>query len=146
MQELATRENIQSIEKKMGEHPLAQFGDCCPLEHNFVDGAYVRKITMPKGMLIVSKLHKITHPYFIMRGDVTVLTEQGLVRIKAPYAGITKAGTKRVLFCHEETEWITVHVTKETDLEKIEAEVIAKDYSELTTTEQAFIEVFAEVK
>jgi hypothetical protein len=146
MQELATRENIGKIEVAIGKIPGAMFGDFCPLEHTFVDGAYVRKITMPKGLLGVSKIHKNTHPYFIMKGEVSVLTEQGLVRIKAPYAGITKAGTKRVLYVHEECEWITVHVTDSKDLEEIESQVIAKDFSELTSTEQAFIEVFAEAK
>lgn len=144
MQDLATRENILDIEKKITGLPGAMFGDCCPLEHTFVDGAYVRKITMPKGLLGVSKIHKKTHLYFIMKGEVSVLTEEGLVRIKAPYSGITKAGTKRVLYVHEETEWTTIHVTRETDLEKIEEEVIAKDFLELTTTEKAFIEVFAQ--
>src|ERR1017187_2632399 len=119
MYQVATRENILTIEDKIAKLPNAMFGDCFALEHTFVDGAYIRKITIPKGTLETSKIHKITHPYFILKGDVSVLTEQGLVRIKAPFAGVTKAGTKRVLFTHEETEWYTVHVTKETDLEKI---------------------------
>ena len=142
MQDLAVRNQIQDIEKKMSKMDGAMFGDCCPLEHTFVDGAYVRKIIMPKGILIVSKLHKITHPYFVMRGEVSVLTETGFQKIKAPYAGITQAGTKRVLYCHTEVEWITVHVTKERDLAKIEEEVIAKDYSELTKEETKFVDAF----
>ena len=77
---------------------------------------------------------------------MSVLTENGIQRIKAPYAGITKAGTKRVLFCHTEVEWITVHSTEKTDLKEIEDEIIAKTFDELTTTEKAFIEVFTEVK
>ena len=117
--------------------PGAVFGDSevCPLKHTFVDGAYVREIFMPKGTLIVSKLHKITHPYFVMKGDVSVLTEQGIVRIKAPYSGVTRAGTKRVLYIHEDCIWITVHITKETDLEKIEEEIIAKTYEEFDQME-----------
>lgn len=146
MQEIATRDNILSIEDKIANLPGAMKGDCCHLDHQFVDGAYVRKIVMPKGLLGVSKIHKKTHPYFIMRGKVSVLTEEGMVVINAPYAGITKAGTKRVLYCHTEVEWITCHVTESKDLEQIESEVIAKDFSELTTTEKAFIEVFAEDK
>ena len=146
MQELTTRENIQNIEVAISKVPGAMFGDCCPLKHEFVDGAYVRTIIMPKGLLVVSKIHKKTHPYFIMKGTVSVLTEEGLVRIKAPYAGITKAGTKRVLYCHTDVEWTTVHVSESTNLEEIENQVIAKDYSELTTTEKAFIEVFTEAK
>jgi molybdopterin-guanine dinucleotide biosynthesis protein A len=82
-------------------------------------------------MLFVTKIHKKTHPYFIMKGDASVLTEEGVVRLKGPFAGITAAGTKRVIFTHEDTVWITVHATNETDLMRIEKEIIAKDFDEM---------------
>lgn len=126
-----TRGIILDMEKKIAELPNAMFGDCFPLKHTFVDGAYVREITMPKGALLTSKIHKIRHPYFVLRGDVSVLTENGVIRIKAPYSGITLAGTKRVLYCHEETVWTTVHITNETDLDKIEKQIIAESYDEM---------------
>ena len=127
------RDGICKLEKVMSTIPGTILGDSehCPLKHSFVDGAYVREIFMPKGALIVSKIHRITHPYFILKGDVTILTENGEVRIKAPFHGITPTGTKRALYIHEDTVWVTVHVTKETDLEKIEEEVIAKNFNEL---------------
>ncbi len=131
------RDKILEFEDKLSEMPGAMFGDAYPLKHTFVDGAYVRQITMPKGLLVTSKIHKICHPYFILKGDVSVLTEEGVVRLKAPYSGITPAGTKRVLYCHEETVWTTVHVTKETDLKKIEKEIIAKNFAEIDKIEMS---------
>lgn len=126
------RKGMNALEDIIRRIPGAVFGDDgCPLQHRFGDGLYIREITMPKGMLLISKLHKTTHPYFVLKGDVSVLTEKGVVRIKAPYSGITQAGTKRVLFIHEETVWTTVHATSETDLLKIESQVIAKSYKEL---------------
>ena len=125
------RSAICKLENFMSKIPGAEFGDCCPLKHSFGDGIYIREINMPKGMLITSKIHKLAHPYFILKGDVTVLTEDGEVRIKAPFKGITPSGTKRALYIHEDTTWITVHVTKETDLEKIEEEIIAKNFKDL---------------
>ncbi len=123
---------MTELEKVIGQVPGAKFGDdCTPLKHHFGDGLYIREMLAPKGMLNVSKLHKTTHPYFILEGEFSVQTEDGLVRIKAPYFGITKAGTKRVVFFHENTRWITVHATKETELKKIEDELIAKTYDEL---------------
>jgi hypothetical protein len=119
---------IVAFEGMLAKVPGAMFGDACaPLEHTFGDNLYIRQITMPAGMILTSKIHKTTHPYFIMRGDVSVITEEGKVRIKGPYWGMTKAGTKRVLKIHEETVWITVHSTKETDLEKIEHDLIRGD-------------------
>lgn len=126
------RSAVMDLEKFVSSLPDTKFGDdVAPLEHTFVDGAYIRKITMPAGQLVISKIHKVTHPYFVMSGEVDVLTENGMQRIKAPYHGITKAGTKRVLLTHTETVWITVHVTNETDLDKIEKEIIAESYKEL---------------
>ncbi len=120
------------FEQALAQLPGTKFGDdACPLKHTFGDHLYIREITMPKGMLVVSKLHKTTHPYFVLKGDVTVLTPDGEIRIKAPFSGITEAGTKRILYMHEETVWITVHSTKETTLEEIEKEVIAETYDEL---------------
>ncbi len=126
-----TRQVILNAEEAIKKIPGAMLGDCFPLKHTFVDGAYVREITMPKGVLLTSKIHKVCHPYFILKGDVSVLTEKGVVRIKAPFSGITPAGTKRILYIHEETVWTTVHVTKEKDLDKIEEEVIANSFDEL---------------
>ncbi len=122
------------FESAIGSMPDVKFGnDACPLKHTFTDGLYIREMRAPRGMLNVSKLHKTEHPYFILKGDVSILTETGVIRIKAPYAGITKAGTKRIVYFHEDTVWITVHAnpTNETDLEKIEETVIAKTYDEL---------------
>jgi hypothetical protein len=127
------RQKMVEFEQCISQIPGATIGDTpvCPLTHTFVDGAYVREIFMPKGMLITSKIHKLTHPYFILKGECSILTEVGIKRVKAPFYGITKAGTKRILYIHEDTTWITVHVTDETNLEKIEDEVIAPTFADL---------------
>ena len=122
---------VMEFENSLGEVEGAMHEDCFPLEHKFVTGAYVRTITIPADIVMTSKIHKVTHPYFVMKGEVDVLTEKGMQRIKAPYQGITKAGTKRVLRTYSEVVWTTVHVTDETDLDKIEEQVIAKTYEEL---------------
>ena len=83
-------------------------------------------------MVLTSKIHKTEHPYFVMKGDCSVMTDDKVIRIKAPYWGITKPGTKRILYMHEETVWITVHATKLKDPKEVEAEIIAKDFSEIT--------------
>ena len=128
------REAVMDFEKQLSKVEGAMSEDCFPLDHVFVDGAYVRTIKIPADIIMTSKIHKVTHPYFVMSGEVDVMTENGMQRIKAPYQGVTKAGTKRVLRTYTEVIWTTVHVTQETDLKKIEKQVIAKDYSELEDT------------
>jgi len=123
------RNKIMEFENRLAKVPGAKVGDdCCPLKHTFADGCYIRQITMPKGMVLTSKIHKTEHPYFVMKGDCSVMTDDKVIRIKAPYWGITKPGTKRILYMHEETVWCTVHVTDSTDLKEIENQIIAPDF------------------
>jgi hypothetical protein len=101
-----------------------------PLKHSFGKGLYIREIFAPAGSLIITKIHRFDHPYFITHGICSVLTEEGMVRLEAPFNGMTKAGTKRAVYIHEDVTWITVHATDKTDLEEIEKEIIAEDFSE----------------
>ena len=58
---------ILAFEERLSKVPGAKTGDAiAPLKHTFLDGSYMRQITMPKGMLLTSKIHKIRHPY---KGD-----------------------------------------------------------------------------
>ena len=125
------RANILKLEKEMHNLPGAMVGDCCPLTHTFGDGCYVREIFLPAGMVHITKIHKKDHPYFILKGHVAVATEEGYVEIKAPFHGITKAGTKRLIYVCTDTVWVTVHVTKSKDIKEIEDEVIAKTFDDL---------------
>jgi hypothetical protein len=102
------------------------------VQHVFTRGVYSRTMFIPKGSVIVGKIHKYEHLNFISLGRVTVLTEfDGLQEISAPYTTVSKAGTKRLLYAHEDTIWTTIHATEETDLEKIEQEHIAPSYTSL---------------
>lgn len=128
-----TRRKIIEFERMLSKAPGAFFGDTenCPLKHSFAHGIYVREIFIPKGMMIVGKIHKYSHPNFLLKGDVTVATEGGGVeRLKAPLSMISPAGTKRVVFTHEDTVWVTVHATKCRDVSKVEDKVIAKTYKQ----------------
>jgi hypothetical protein len=91
---------------------------------------------MPAGKLIISKIHKRDHPYFILKGKVTIVTEDGPILVIAPFYGMTKAGTKRALYIHEDCIWVTVHKTDETDIDKIENEIIAKSFEDLPTSQE----------
>ena len=85
------------------------------LEEAMTPGIYIRELTMPAGSLIFSKIHLQEHPYLVTKGRVSVYDGNEIIEIKAPYKGITEKGTKRILYIHEDTTWITFHpVTNET--------------------------------
>jgi hypothetical protein len=144
MEGKVSRDKILSFEGQMKNLPDVFYGDTenCPLTHKFSPGIYVREIFIPKGMCVVGKIHKHDHPNILLKGEVLVATEfAGSERLKAPLSMISKAGTKRIVYAVEDSVWITIHPTQETDLGKIEEEVIAKSYDEyenfkLSQTEQ----------
>ena len=119
------REAVLNLQNRLMEFPQVDL----PLRHHFAEGQYGREIFIPKGMLVVGKIHKHSHVNIISMGDVTVATEFGVQRLKAPCTFVSKPGTKRALYTHEDTIWTTVHVTEETDLGKIESEIIATTYA-----------------
>ena len=104
----------------------------CPLKHTFSDGSYVREITIPAGMFIVGKIHKHDHPNFLLKGKVTVVTEDGIEELEGPLSIISKAGTKRALYAETELVWTTIHAnpTNTEDLEELEENIIAPTYLE----------------
>ena len=132
-QDEGIRKNIQFLEKIISEQDNAYFGDTdnCPLKHSFADGCYVREIFIPKGNLVVGKIHKHSHPNFLMEGEVIVITEEGKKHLKAPCSMISAAGTKRVVYTLENSRWITVHVTDKTDLKEIEQEIIVDNFARI---------------
>lgn len=100
-------------------------------KHYFADGMYAREIFIPAGTVLTGKIHKTEHINVLSQGEISVMTDEGVKRLKAPCTIIAKPGTKRVGYAHTDTVWTTFHATKETDLDKLEAELIAPTFEEL---------------
>lgn len=80
---------------------------------------------MPAMSMVTSKIHNTEHPFIILKGTVSVANGDGASQtFTAPYVGITKPGTRRILFCHTDVEWMTIHATDKQNVEEIEKEII----------------------
>lgn len=112
-----------------------------PALHHFADGLYARELARPAGTWIVGKIHRKQHFYFLAKGEITAWTPGGKMRITAPCLMRTEPGTKRVTYAHTDAVSITFHATRETDLEKIEAELIIPDITELQAEAMAAVEM-----
>ena len=64
---------------------------------------------IPKGTIVMGKIHKYEHPNFVMSGDIVIMTPDGEKRIKAPCQFVSPAGTRRMGLALEDTVWVTVH-------------------------------------
>lgn len=109
-----------------------------PPTHHFFEGGYGREVLIPAGTLVAGKIHKYRSLNILASGEMTLLTEEGVKKLKAPYVVVSPPGIKRIAYAHTDCTWICVHGTEETDLEKIEEDVIAKNYDEVQelTSEQ----------
>lgn len=115
-----TRQKMDIFEAENARLPQVE----CPLVHRFSDGMYIREIHMPAGIIVTSRTHKTEHPFVISKGVVEVIKEDGSREtLQAPYTGITKAGTRRILLVHSDTVWSTFHITAKTDPVEIEDEI-----------------------
>jgi len=119
-----TNEKIDELELALSDYPVQE----CPLKHTLTETQYIREIFMPKGTLLTSMIHKTEHPYFVMKGIVSVYSENdGEQYIEAPYSGITTPNTRRVLYIHEDTVWVTVHTRLENEtIDEIGERIIEK--------------------
>jgi hypothetical protein len=105
---------IRENDDRLDELEVAMLENCEPVHclttHRFTDGMYIREIFMPAGSLITSKIHKTEHPYIVSYGKVAVsIDSEDWNEITAPYTGITKPGTRRVLYIIEDCIWTTFH-------------------------------------
>jgi quercetin dioxygenase-like cupin family protein len=116
-------ETIQRFEQCLRSLPQLEI----ETKHHFADGLYAREILIPAGCTLTGKIHRGEHLNFLMKGDITVWTEEGMKRLCAPAVIVSKPGTKRVGHAHEDTVWITVHASKQTSLEALEHELIAPE-------------------
>jgi quercetin dioxygenase-like cupin family protein len=128
--DLSVRDKVNVMENMMFQMPQLDL----PVKHHFSSqGVYARELFIPKGTLLTGKIHKYEQINIMASGDLSVLTEEGIKRVQAPFVLVAPAGTKRIAYAHEDTVWITVHATEETDVELLEKQLVAE-------TDQEYLE------
>lgn len=139
------RENIKAVESGMlnkidsGEWD-STLEDCklkhyfTPIDEKYNCCTYAREMLIPKGTVIIGKIHRHQHLNFITKGRAVVFTEFGKKVLEAPCTFISEVGLKRAVYAEEDTLWTTIHITGytgEDNLDLIEEEIIAPDYAAL---------------
>lgn len=106
-----------------------------PLKEYFANkgtkrGVYAREVIIPADTLAVGEIHKYEQINFLLRGEISVLTDTGVKHLVGPTVIVSPAGTKRVVYARTECVWVTVHATEHDNTDAIAAEVIAKSEDE----------------
>lgn len=98
-----------------------------PSYHHFTDGLYTRETHMPAGSIVVGKKHRYRVTNIMVKGHVSIINGDEVAEYKAPCIFESEAGVSKVAYFHEDSVWLNCHPTEETDLEKIEEEVIKEE-------------------
>lgn len=92
----------------------------CPVVHRFGPGIYVREVHMPAGAYIIGHRHKTTHLNVMLTGRLGLLNDDETETIlEAPQTFVAPPGRK-MAYIYEDVVWQNIHVTDETDVEKLE--------------------------
>lgn len=115
--------NAIDIQDQVAQLPQVEI----PIFHHFAPNIYMRQMEVVAGTLMVTKMHKTEHFLIVLKGSATILDSNGLMHVQAPQIIKTQIGTKRVIYFHEDSTWLTTHPTNETDLNLIEDQLIVPD-------------------
>jgi len=101
-----TAESIDALEKViLDELPIA----IEKLEHVHTLGLYGRKWSANAGTIWVTRQHKVEHQFVILKGAVVVWVDGKELFYEEGFNGITKPGTRRILYVIDDVEWMTFH-------------------------------------
>lgn len=136
--ELSSIERFDRLEAKIAQLPPVEM----ELIHHFAPKVYVRELRIPAGTAFTGKIHKTKHMLILAAGEATLYDEAngGTKVIRAPLVCVSEIGAHRAGITHTDCVFVTVHPTTETDLVKIEEEVIQKRENPLLSKKEQYLE------
>ena len=131
-QNLRNIANGETVVVGTDEKPIVSDSTLIPIRHFFMDGVYVREMTMYKDTVVVGAIHKHLHMCFLLAGKITVVNEEETVDHIAPCFIVSTPGIKRVLYAHEDSIWYNTHKNPSNteDVEELERDIVAISYKE----------------
>jgi hypothetical protein len=125
---------VESLESAMlaSDSPYIVKGnsEAFPLKHSFSDGIYVREMFMRAGGLVIGKLYKESHTWFLLSGIIEVVTDEGINKYTGPVYINAPSGTKRVINAITDSTIVNVYANPEniTDTDLLEDMLTCKSY------------------
>ena len=120
------RRKLEAMEACLLQMPQGE----APISHWFSRGVYAREMSLAPNSLLTGRIHKYSQINVLLQGEVSVLLEDGIRRIRAPFVYEAPAGAKRVMFAHTAVRWLTICGTQNTDTEALVDELTAATYQE----------------
>ncbi len=97
------------------------------VNHFFAPGIYARSLSRRAGAFIIGHRHKKEHLNILLSGRLRIFMDGTVTEIVGPSVPfLSKAGVRKATLAIEDSVLITFHPTDETDLDKLEEELIEK--------------------
>lgn len=123
-QSRATREKIDVMQRIMASMPQAPGMETT---HFFAGGMYCRRIAIPAGNIIVSKVHKTEHLFIGCIGELEVAGQGQNYTLRPGDVVPSPVGTKRVVAALTDVVVMTIHRTDVESVEQLEADLMEDD-------------------
>jgi quercetin dioxygenase-like cupin family protein len=95
-----------------------------PVMHHFSPNVYARELKIPAGAVLTGHTHRFENLNLLTEGEISVVIDGHITRLRAPATLVSPAGTKRVAYAHTRCTWVTVLGTCLRDVAAIEAEFL----------------------
>lgn len=99
-----------------------------PIDQITRDGMVCRTMMIPKGVLLVGKIHKLDCINIVAKGAINLMTEHGSGRMVAGEQAISPAGTQKIGFATEDTVFINIFRCDEVSIDGIETAIAWPSY------------------
>ncbi len=113
--------DLEDALKSMPQHEME-------VHHHFAPGVYMREMRAPAGVCATGAIHKTEHLSIILRGRLKVVSTTSEPKImESGDIWVSPPGSKRAAIFLEDTVWLTIHPTTETDVDKLGQELVHND-------------------
>jgi len=118
-----SHEDLDYLEVELVKFPEA----IAEVMHHFQEGAYIREMRIAAGTALTGKIHSKRTFNIVAKGSMIITAFGETARIvSAGESFFSDPGSRRAGLALEDTVYMTVHITDETDHEKLEEELITK--------------------
>lgn len=114
--------DLEQVESAMLSMPQADVGN----QHHFAPGVYIREGFIPAGAIVLGHEHKTECFNICLFGALLLRIGNEIVEIRAPKIIKTPPGVRKIAYAIEDTSWLNIFPTDQTDLAKIEDQFAKK--------------------
>ncbi len=107
---------LDVLESALLEQPQVE----CETFHHFGPGVYAREANFPAGTFIMGQKHKFAMMNIMLKGKMSVLDGDGEVLVLTAPMIFTSPPGRKCAFVHEDSTWMNVMASEETDIDKLE--------------------------